>query len=69
MRKIIIWVVWCFSILLVVFVASFYFMGIMAEHRFKQVVETFSTLTRQDVKIVNYQRHWFSSGNDFAILP
>lgn len=50
------------AILIAAFVFSLPFlMGMLAENKFTQVIETIAGFSNAEIKITNYQRHWFDS--------
>ena len=44
-----------------------YFMGVLAQRKCLELTNTFANLTRAEIKVVNYQRHWFDADATFAI--
>lgn len=48
------------AIVALIFLLPF-LMGILAENKFKQVIDTISAISNAEINITNYQRHWFES--------
>lgn len=61
MRKILLYLTIIVTVMVGTFLATFYFFGVAAEHKFHKIISTISIFTHQDIKVTDYKRHWFSS--------